>query len=149
MVLVSLMLNTSHIVCAMAVMTAGTSHYHYLWFLNTGCYKNSLKHRGRHLHCCIIAHVLKPDFLLRFQPGQVSLKNWVSNLSGFNIGIFSPLCPFLVILYNNTSDFTSFSVECIIQTGLPRPLAFHYQGPSAATKVPVSCATLFSHPAAS
>lgn len=149
MVLLRLTLNASHTVRAMAAMTAGTSHYHYLWFLNTACYKNCLKHRGRRLHYCIIAHVLKPDFLLHFQPGQFSLKNWVSNLLGFNIGIFSPLCPFLVILYNNISDFTSFSMECIIQTSLPRPLAFHYQSPSTATKVPVSCTTLFSHSAAS
>lgn len=149
MVLLRLTLNASHTVRAMAAMTAGTSHYHYLWFLNTACYKNCLKHRGRRLHYCIIAHVLKPDFLLHFQPGQFSLKNWVSNLLGFNIGIFSPLCPFLVILYNNISDFTSFSMECIIQTSLPRPLAFHYQSPSTATKVPVSCTILFSHSAAS
>lgn len=146
---VSLTLNALHTVRAIAVMTAGTSHYHYLWFLNTSCYKSCLPHRGRRLRYCITAPVLKPDFLLRFQPGQVPLKKLVSNLSGFSIGIFSPLCPFLVILYKNASDFTSFSTKCIIPTGLPRPLAFHYQGRATATEVPVSGTTLFSHSATS
>lgn len=92
--LVSLTLNALRTAHAIAVMTVGTSHYRYLWVLNTSCYKNCLKHRGRRLHYCITAHVLKPDFLLQLQSGQVSLKNLVSNLTGFSIGICSPLCPF-------------------------------------------------------
>lgn len=89
-----LTLNASRTMRAITVMIAGTSHYCYLWFLNTGSYKTCTKHRGRHLHYCIIAQVLKPGFLLQFQSGQVSLKNPTSNLSGISIGIFSSTLPF-------------------------------------------------------
>lgn len=81
MMLLSLMLNALHTVRAIAVMIAGRSHYHYLWLLNTSCCKSCLKHRGRHLHYCIIDHVFKLDFVLKFQSGQVSLENLVSSLS--------------------------------------------------------------------